>query len=81
MTLKQKLLHEYKVAYTEWYRLDCEARNNELGFGESVANAHRRSELNGIMAAIERCLSLKDARTLLPEIHYAVMKEVKGAAE
>jgi len=80
MTLKQKLLQEYKVAYTEWYKLDCEACKNELGFGESVANAHRRSELNGIMAVIERCLSIKDARTLLPEIHYAVTKEVKGTA-
>lgn len=80
MTLKQKLLHEYKVAYTEWYKLDCENRSNKLGFGESVANAHRRSELTGIMAVIERCLSMKDARTLLSDIRFEVIEEVNGAA-
>ena len=75
MTLKQKLFKEYRVNYRVWFEMDWKERNEELGFGESVALAHAKQEISAKLSVIWEVMGKKD-REMLNEIASEEVNEV-----
>lgn len=64
MTLKQKLMNEYRVYYRTWIDLELKERHEKLDVGESVAIAHRQDAVTEVLSVISRCLGESNKESL-----------------
>lgn len=60
MTLKAKLLNEYRKAYREWLLLECKRNTELLGSREIDIVTNMQQEQSALMALIERCLNNRE---------------------